>query len=522
MAPAKTTKAKKAKPAVIEVEDVEDAPAPAAPTGPKAGTAEWLQQRRAKLRARPRAPLSDAERARQRAKWQEHKDKYNEQRRLRTRQAREALGELAPKVGRPKGPPVNTEPPGPIEADDMAEMLSGASSNVPISVIQVPEQPPWLRDFLDDEVPVPPTMVELPAFHTNEWSTLAPKTQMQYIRNAVKALRAGGVNIGKTKDPYEIGKALLDEMPNLFELLAAVTNPDRKGARGTAMGVNSLNGEAAALLSISGTLIRRMVSQKETSGRHWVYMVQANVLFQRFNNHFKGKAREKHQQQDVSPQSQGKVVEWGEWVTKAKTFIKKNTGPKATFEQWRSAILVAVYSLIPPVRLAWRDVKVSTDKPAKGSKDNTLYVTSKSFTSYWGHFKNAKSFAKQLPVEHPIKVRELQGLLRKYLKMLKGPYLFPKANVEDSQPMTEQAFGKYLADTTQAITGKRFSATPLRVSFITGWHNKHSKNGTNLKKVKEVMFYLLQTNIAVNEAYNKVNAEDVYTKALKELEAEEE
>jgi hypothetical protein len=507
------------KPIEIELE-VDDAP-PSMPEKPATGTAEWLRDRRAKARAaRPKGPLSEAEKERQRAKWAENKDRYNQQRRERTAEARVALGEKPRGRGRPPKPAVN-EAPGDLNDEDMAN-FDQAPTGVPVSTIEVPEQPPWLRTFLGDELNIPAKQSELPAYHISEWQNLATKTtQPQYIRNVKRVLRTAGEDPPDTMDPYVLGQFMVDRKPNIFDLIAGVTHPEYIGERGAKANVNTLNGFSAALLAVCSAILRRYASQSKTTGRDWIWLVQANVAFQAFNGHFKQAANAKHQSQELSAASKGKIVPWAEWVTKAKAFVKKSCTAKASFDQWKKGMLVACYTYIPPVRLAWRDVKVVSVKPAKGSRENGLLVTPTGMTSYWGDFKNDKSFSKELPVEHPIQSKEFVALMRKYLAMLKSPYLFPKKNEPDSGPVVEGTFGKWLADTNESITGKRFSSTPLRISFLTAWHDKNSKNGTNLKKLKEVMHQVLQTNIATSLAYNKVNADDLYAKLLKEIEAED-
>lgn len=523
MAPAKTKK-------VVTIKE-EDLPKPAEAATvppvatvevqkPAAGTAAWLEQKRAKDRARARArpPATDAERERQRIKWHENKQRYNAQRRQRLVEAREAAGLAPPKPGRPAKPPV---PPGPkfdINDEDVGEILDNAE-NIPESVIVVPEDPPRLQQLLGDEIEIPKYVRTFPAFSkkTKPWSELEANSRKGYmasLRKVFSVIAEGPWP--KDGDIYALGDYLLEHSINAFDIVAMLTDPARKNSKGEPIGVNDMNGQAAALRALSTALLQRDLKEKKTSGRRWTYTLQMNLIFDKFNLNLMGKASAKHKAQEVSVSAKDNMVAWKTWVTKASAWIKKHSTKKSSFEDKRNALILACYTFIPPTRLQWANVQLADAPQAKNNKINVLVAKPGNIHVYWNKFKNRSAFLPNVPVDHKIVEPKLLALLKPYLAELKSKYLFPKTNSPDSEPLSDAAFGNLIGDIAHSLTGKRFTTQRMRSSFINAWHITHNMGkAPNLTKLRAVMNALLQTNVEVNLSYAKVNS--VYDDAIKDL-----
>ena len=135
---------------------------------------------------------------------------------------------------------------------------------------------------------------------------------------------------------------------------------------------------------------------------------------------------------------------------------------------------------------------------------------------FWGDFKNKASFKNELPLRLPMENPALVALFKAYVPKLKNKWFFPASARLNAKHFKRDAFGTRLGDLTQTILGKRFTCNRMRASFITNWHEQHTKDGkVNVADMRAVMRQLHQTNFGINLSYEKLNAK--WTKELTAL-----
>ena len=540
---AKRTRAKKAPAPAVE-------PAPAAPTAIEietqtedvrspAGTPEWLLERRAvnrmqqaKHRAEVGPNTSPAERERQRVKWEKYKDEYNAQRRARTAEAKAALGAAAKGPGRPARPTQPGAPQAGMQEEDLAVMLNEAPKDAgEPDVIEVPEE---LQSILGEEIRIPNTKSTLPAFHTKDWYSEPPEgikeaTRKAYLNSAKGALKLAGYPINdNSNDPLEVSQFMLQQNVDPWKVILACIDPDRVvqsgRTKGRKVGNDTLNADAKGLLGVTSVLVKHLIATRQTSGRAWVKAIQLNLIFQKFNSVFKKGSQERHAQQGMSEQAKSNMIGWDTWLKIAEGFIKANSKPDATFEQLRNAVIIAMNAWRPPTRLEFADLTIAKEKPKRFTYKNVLVDDGKGITLYFGSFKNSHSFSDQLPLAMPVKSKKLVNLLRRYIASLKATAVFPRKNVASAKPMSHSDMGTLIGDITAELAeGRRFTSQRIRISYISNWHRKNKEAaGLNLKKTRELMRDVLQTNLQINLGYSKLQTEEFFQREFAAIEKEAE
>ena len=317
--PAPKPKPKQKKTVII---NIPESPPEPKPESKKAGTAsaEWLKVKLAKVKKRSKEHYDenvDQERLRQRAKWEEHKDLYNSNRRKRYADARKALGDEAKPVGRPKAPP----PPDiqlPEAGPEELKLLAGKNveSGVPSSTIEVPQRYEILRTMFGNHIKIPPSVDKMPAYHTKHWDELQPETQKGYAKNAVKALQAAGYNIEPTLDPLKITQYMLDNDVNEWVVVFTSVDPARVTESGKTQGqprsYHTINNDAKGLLGVVNAMVLHYVKSGQLYKDHWTKLVILSTVFQAFNSKAKGISSQKHSEQASSPQQLANIVPWNE------------------------------------------------------------------------------------------------------------------------------------------------------------------------------------------------------------------
>jgi hypothetical protein len=195
-------------------------------------------------------------------------------------------------------------------------------------------------------------------------------------------------------------------------------------------------------------------------------------------------------------------VPWSDWEQLSRRFVKALANKEdATTRDNQEAMVVALYSFIPPVRLDWNDIEVRYTKggkalaPLKGEVGkNIMYLAPKTAVVFWGEFKNAASFGTELPLRQELP----SSLVRILHKVL------PKSE-EPVSPLKLPNFSNYLTGLAEQITGKPFSNRLMRSSYIRHYHEQNSKEGVNVAATKAMMRLLHQTNMEVHLAYNKTH-----------------
>lgn len=224
--------------------------------------------------------------------------------------------------------------------------------------------------------------------------------------------------------------------------------------------------------------------------------LQRLLIFSELSKRTKRATYEKHASQETGDETLANTVKWEDWTELARRFVKAlSTKVDATKRDKQEALAVAVYSLIPPVRLDWNDVEVRRSKGGKTLADrsgepgkNILWLAPRQAVMFWGEFKNSASFELPLKQELP---RDLVNVMQKVL---------PEG---DSTPLKVPNFSTFLTHLAEQITGKQFSNRLMRSSYIRWWHDNNSKGALDINKTKEMMKLLHQTNMQVHLGYVK-------------------
>jgi hypothetical protein len=219
------------------------------------------------------------------------------------------------------------------------------------------------------------------------------------------------------------------------------------------------------------------------------------MVFSELNKRTKKVSYESHISQEATADRHANTVDWPDWVEKARLFVRRVvTMKEPTDRDKKEALVAAVYSMIPPVRLDWNDVVVQRVKKVadvKGEKGkNILYMSPSASVMTWGEFKNIASFGHDVPLVQPLPA----PLHRVFKKMLPAG---------DSTPFKMSNFSTYLTDVAETITGKRFTNRMMRSSYIRRWHMDNSAEVVDVKKTRAMMKLMHQTNLEVHLAYQK-------------------
>ena len=224
--------------------------------------------------------------------------------------------------------------------------------------------------------------------------------------------------------------------------------------------------------------------------------LQKLIIFSELSKRTKRATYEKHANQEASDETLANTVKWEDWTELAQRFVKALANKvDATKRDKQEALAVALYSLIPPVRLDWNDIEVRRSKGGKAMADrsgepgkNILWIAPREAVVFWGEFKNSASFELPLKQELP---RQLVSVLHKVL---------PEG---DSTPLKVPNFSTFLTHLAEQITGKQFTNRLMRASYIRWWHDNNSKGALDINKTKEMMKQLHQTNMQVHLGYVK-------------------
>jgi hypothetical protein len=207
--------------------------------------------------------------------------------------------------------------------------------------------------------------------------------------------------------------------------------------------------------------------------------------------------------QVASPARLEATIDWDVWLEKSAKYCKAIYNQKATMENHTTLALIALYSMLPPIRLDYDDVKVVSKVPTKKVRENTLVLSGpKKSAFYWVKFKNADAFERQgtLPIVIPV-----QGLLLKYLKTYwKTKHsLYPS----DDKLFNIPHFSEKVSDVAELVSGKRFTNRLMRSSYIRHFYEQVQDGELDLAEIQEMMRNIHQTNIEVSISYIKKLAE---------------
>jgi len=437
--------------------------------------------------------------------WQSKKDQYNAAKRAKRaamglkKRGRKSTTEPAEESSSdeeeaPKNEIIEAPAPAPAPAPKAKKAkVAPTKAEAKAAAVAVPAEPPRLRAIFGESVTCPTDESTWVANHTKKWEALGEDAKKQYPTNARKALSNAGYNPPKTSDPLAITDYALSVPIDIWKVVIEATDDKHS--------VHQRNNFSKGLLGVFNAKIRKMIETKDPKTHQ--LCVWATII-QLMNNNAKRDTSNKHEEQGQSAAAADNTSEWGEWLAKSSAFI---TSAGADAKSQRDAMIVAVYSMIPPVRRNWFEMQVVTAEPPKGDKRNSILITDKEVVTYWGNFKNKASFKNELPLRIPIESQALVALIRKYAPTLKNNWFFPSSDRQNAKPMSRDAFGKHIGDLAEKIVGKRFTCNRMRASFITHWHTHNSKDGkANVSAMRVVMRQLHQANLGVHLSYAKLHA----------------
>jgi hypothetical protein len=350
----------------------------------------------------------------------------------------------------------------------------------PEEEIQVGEKPPiptkftakWtvpsdLHDILGESIALPDDWTKYPLYHVRRQSELSKSTIAQY-------------------------KAYYYRMPrrDIWDVVRFIkTHP---------LAQQNMFAKAALSYICQDLWDSIYVNKKKGLASSSAYKtdLQTMAVFSELSKRTKRQSYEKHSSQQANEENIDNTVKWEDWEALARRFIRALTSKKDMTERDRKEVLVvAVYSLIPPVRLDWNDIEVRRTKGGKTFEKvegeagkNILWIAPRQAVVFWGEFKNSASFTLPLRQDLP---RELVSIMQKVL---------PEG---DSTPLKVSNFSTFLTHLAEQITGKEFSNRLMRSSYIRWWHNNNSKGEVNVEKTRELMTQMHQTNMQVHLSYVK-------------------
>ena len=378
----------------------------------------------------------------------------------------------------------------------------------PLSSV-VPTDPPRLRElWRTDVVETPKDSTQIIHIHTKSWDRLAPRTLQSYLTYGIRACNSGlspGMQLTTDKsitDPNVIIDHILalGKSFDVWKTMIEITDP--------AISLATRNQLHKGFLGCCGQWLR----DHPPNDKKWPTVALWGTIAHKINNRSKHEISDNFAEQRQSPEAAANTVRnWDEWELKAADFIDENIKPERTFEQQRDAMLIAVYSLIPPVRNNWANMEVADAPPLPSERRNVIVFeppkTPKSkgaIVTYWGDFKNRESFAGELPLKIPITTAKLLEHMRSYKQRLTSKWFLPTTGWGADKHYSENGLGQHLGDLTMEIVNKRFTSTRMRASFITTMHRKNNSKGIlDLKKLKIAMRQLHQKNIEVHFSYAK-------------------
>jgi hypothetical protein len=493
--------------------------------GPKPGTAEWLQQKRTADRQR-RAAIDAALTAAQRAavkaaarqRWDANKDKYNEHRRERLRQARIDAGEPVRPVGRPKkNTVVPAERPVTVEQIGKGGPLTRTLPQQAIAV--PPDVQPQMGGVTS--IAIPNEASKWPVFHVTAWNELKERTRKAYMTQCRSTLRKGGYEPPKTDDPLILGEWMTAQAVDAWRIIRAFADAS----------VATRNAAASAILGVVNQTIRAKIDQKATNDGAWTQLISWMMTYQTWTHHAKLATGERHQSQAAGEHLKAAYIPWPEWVSACNAYIYKyfDTAPSdgrllkkrpAGLEGLMNAVILACYSQIAPIRNDWATVRIVRNAEPQKNQNSVVVDAEGNVTGvWWGDFKNASSFKNELPIQTDT-TAPLRRMLAEWIRVNPSPtWVFPAQMTPDSNYITN--FSTFFGNLTVKVIGKRVGVQALRPSYIRWFHETHPDIVKDLASLKRLMKNMHQTAVHVHLAYRKkVTAEEEFDAAQRAIDEE--
>tara|TARA_R110001599_G_scaffold219852_2_gene418166 strand:- start:227 stop:1153 length:927 start_codon:yes stop_codon:yes gene_type:complete len=169
----------------------------------------------------------------------------------------------------------------------------------------------------------------------------------------------------------------------------------------------------------------------------------------------------------------------------------KETLNKKDINLLKKYLIVALYTLQPPVRLNYSNMKIiNSEKDIEPNKNYLLVKGRNKKTLIFQEYKTAKTNGR---VDKPIN-KELNSILNLYLKYHKSKYLLLDAK---NNPITANGLGKLITSSFE-FTGKKITLNLLRHVYIS------SKLDLEAIKASKKMAEDMMHSIGMQEDYAKV------------------
>ena len=189
--------------------------------------------------------------------------------------------------------------------------------------------------------------------------------------------------------------------------------------------------------------------------------------------------------------SEREKAAWVDW----KDILKQTPkAPKSNEVMTQEQVLLAMYTLIPPVRLDYHALSI-VQHPAT-TQGNYLSINNKNkMTLILTEYKTSETYG-DATIVLPVR---LCKIINNYLESFpKKKYLFSPKNSLEKPFKSAETFGVYIRDTLKAIFEKPLGIDILRHSYIT-WLKRNDVSLAKKKKAAMVMGHSLETQ----EAYRK-------------------
>ena len=388
-------------------------------------------------------------------------------------------------VRRPRGRPRKVPEPPAAPTSELGGLAAAHHGAEPDSdtIVAIPEE---FHNVLGSTISIPGQLEKLPCMNARLWTEYSPTTRRQYPSMLRTACRASGLEPPETSDHIALGEFLSDLPDQSFWKYVRMCLSSDTGA-------DSRNNGAKAFGTILNCILKPALLAGKTGPLIDTMKFRSQVMNVIVRNAVR-ESLERHASQTQSDNAAANTVPWLTWYAAAIKYINRN--PIS-----RDSIIVAVYTLIPPIRNNWATVEITDTAPARDPDDHRNYIVvepSGRVVTYWGDFKNRSSFRDELPLKIVPNSIWLQEMLRTYIATCSTKWLFP---APESDHFTTAGFGGHIAKLAQKIVGVNFTVQRMRVSFITYYYESHPK--INVKETIALMRELHQTNLSVHLGYSK-------------------
>lgn len=169
---------------------------------------------------------------------------------------------------------------------------------------------------------------------------------------------------------------------------------------------------------------------------------------------------EENEEQALTPEEQAKYADWPTILNAVEEKVFPAVCDLTTFQEY---LIVSLYTLMPPLRLDYAEMKVVADEPEK-PEGNYLVMAKKPYFLLT-QYKTARRYGNQR-LEAP---KKLVGILKEWRTMQDTDYLL--VSPASNNPMPAWELGQTITKVFEKHLGKSVGVNVLRHSYIT-WMRK--------------------------------------------------